>query len=117
MTDVSYGAVRAYVAKRLPEIAVEHGRGEPGAFVPQTHLPGREAEVDFAEITVRLRGELVTCHLFALRMSYSARPFIARLLLAVRKHSSRATFTRSKPSAGCPPERSATTTSKLPSPR
>jgi hypothetical protein len=42
-------------------------------FVPQTHLPGREAEVDFGEISVRLRGQLVTCHLFSLRMSYSGK--------------------------------------------
>jgi hypothetical protein len=31
--------VRAYVAKRRPEIRAEHGRSEPGAFIPQTHLP------------------------------------------------------------------------------
>lgn len=61
MDDVSYPVVRAYVAKRRPEISVECGRGVPGAFVPQTHLPGREAEVDFGEIGVRLRGQLVTC--------------------------------------------------------
>ena len=42
-------------------------------FVPQTHLPGREAEVDFGEIGVQLRGQLVTCHLFSLRMSYSGK--------------------------------------------
>jgi hypothetical protein len=42
-------------------------------FVPQTDLPGREAEVDFGEISVRLRGELVTCHLFSLRMSHSGK--------------------------------------------
>lgn len=73
MDDVSYPVVRAYVAKRRPEISVECGRGVPGAFVPQTHLPGREAEVDFGEIGVRLRGQLVTCHLFSLRMSYSGK--------------------------------------------
>lgn len=58
MTDVSYPVVRAYVAKRRPEISVERGRAQPSAFVPQTHLPGREAEVDFGEISVRLRGPL-----------------------------------------------------------
>lgn len=65
--------VRAYVAKRRPDISVECGRGAPGVFVPQTHLPGREAEVDFGEISVRLHGQLVTCHLFSLRMSYSGK--------------------------------------------
>lgn len=73
MDDVSYPVVRAYVAKRRPEISIECGRGAPGVFVPQTHLPGREAEVDFGEIGVRLRGQLTTCHLFSLRMSYSGK--------------------------------------------
>ena len=73
MTDISYPVVRAYVVKRKPEIRVEQGRGDPGGFVPQTHLPGREAEVDFGEVAIRLRGELVTVHLFSLRMSYSGK--------------------------------------------
>lgn len=73
MDDVSYPVVRAYVATRRPEISIECGRGAPGVFVPQTHLPGREAEVDFGEIGVRLRGQLTTCHLFSLRMSYSGK--------------------------------------------
>jgi hypothetical protein len=42
----------------------ERGRGAPDVFVPQTHLPGREGAVDFGEIAVRPRGELVTCRLF-----------------------------------------------------
>jgi transposase len=70
---ISYGIVRAYVATRRPEIRVEHGRGPVDAFVPQTHLPGREAEVDFGEVAIRLRGELVTCYLFCLRLSYSGK--------------------------------------------
>lgn len=73
MSGTSYDTVRAYVAKRRPEVRAEHGRGAPDVFVPQTHLPGREGEVDFGEIAVRLRGELVTCHLFALYMSYSGK--------------------------------------------
>jgi transposase len=44
MGDVSYDTVRAYVARRRPEVRAEHGRGAPDVFVPQTHLPGREAE-------------------------------------------------------------------------
>lgn len=73
LTSVSYDTVRAYVRQRRPQMQAEHGRGEADVFVPQTHLPGREGEVDFGEITVRLRGELVTCHLFSLRMSYSGK--------------------------------------------
>ena len=43
------------------------------AFVPQTHKPGAEAEVDLGDVTVRLAGELVTCYLFAFRLSYSGK--------------------------------------------
>ncbi len=71
--DITYGMVCAYVAKRRPEIRVEQGRAPVDAFVPQTHLPGREAEVDFGEVAIRLRGELVTCYLFCFRLSYSGR--------------------------------------------
>jgi transposase len=70
---VSYGMVRGYVATRRREVRVEAGHEPANAFVPQEHLPGREAEVDFGEVTVRLRGELVTCTLFCLRLSYSGK--------------------------------------------
>ncbi len=70
---VSYWIVREYVATRRREIRVEVG-GEPAnAFIPQKHLPGREAEVDFGDVAIRLRGELVTCALFSLRLSYSGK--------------------------------------------
>jgi hypothetical protein len=42
-------------------------------FFPQTHRPGAEAEVDFGEVAVNLRGELVTCMLFAFRLSFSGK--------------------------------------------
>ncbi|RPK53950.1 Integrase core domain protein [Streptomyces sp. ADI95-17] len=71
--DVSYGVVRYYVASRKPEILVESGKAPLEAFVPQTHLPGHEAEVDFGDVTVRLAGELVTCYLFSFRLSYSGK--------------------------------------------
>jgi transposase len=71
--EVSYGMVGAYVAGRRPEIRVEAGRGAPAAFVPQSHRPGAEAEVDFGDVTVRLRGEQVTCSLFSFRLSYSGK--------------------------------------------
>lgn len=58
---VSYGMVRDYVATRRREIRIESGREPVNTFIPQTHLPGREGEVDFGEVIVRLRGELVTC--------------------------------------------------------
>lgn len=43
------------------------------AFVPQTHLPGGEAEVDFGDVWVELAGELTKCFLFTLRLSYSGK--------------------------------------------
>ena len=73
MTGVSYATVGRYVTSRRPQIRAEHGRGEPGAFVPQTHHPGREAEVDFGDAAIYLAGELVTVHVFSFRMSYSGK--------------------------------------------
>ncbi|WP_433365087.1 IS21 family transposase [Actinoplanes sp. CA-142083] len=70
---VSYWMVREYVATRRREICVEVGREPANAFIPQEHLPGREAEVDFGDVAIRLRGELVTCALFSLRLSYSGK--------------------------------------------
>lgn len=73
MTDVSYQVIRAYVAVRKPEIRAELGREPVAVFVPQSHRPGLEAEVDFGEVAVRLRGKLVTCSLFSLRLSFSGK--------------------------------------------
>ncbi|MEU1375970.1 hypothetical protein ABZ442_20270 [Streptomyces triculaminicus] len=66
--DVSYGVVRYCIASRKPEILVDSGKAPLEAFVPQTHLAGHEAEVDFGDVTVRLAGELVTCCLFSFRL-------------------------------------------------
>ncbi|MEU9272738.1 IS21 family transposase [Streptomyces sp. NPDC048251] len=71
--EISYQMVRGYVADRREEIRLQAGRGVVEAFVPQTHKPGAEAEVDFGDVTVRLGGEVVTCYLFAFRMSYSGK--------------------------------------------
>lgn len=73
MVDVSYQVVRAYIAVRKPQIRVESGREPVAVFVPQSHRPGMEAEVDFGEVAVRLRGTLVTCFLFSLRLSFSGK--------------------------------------------
>ncbi len=71
--DLSYSAVRDYVSRRRPEVAAEAGRRVEMAFVPQTHLPGGEAEVDFGDVWVELAGELTKCFLFTLRLSYSGK--------------------------------------------
>jgi transposase len=72
-SDVSYWMVREYVATRRGEIRIEAGREPVSTFIPQEHQPGREAEVDFGEVVIRLHGELVTCALFCLRLSYSGK--------------------------------------------
>ncbi len=73
--QASYSTVVDYVAWRRPEIQAEEraGRRAKDAMVPQLHAPGAEAEVDFAEVWVRLAGEAVKCHLFTLRLSYSGK--------------------------------------------
>jgi transposase len=73
MADVSYPVLRAYVAERRPQIRAEAGRGPAEVFVPQSHKPGAEAEVDFGEVMVQLAGEQVSCFLFCLRMSFSGK--------------------------------------------
>jgi len=73
MTEVSYQVVRTYVASRKPEIRAAAGRGPVEVFIPQSHRPGHEAEVDFGEVAVRLRGAMVTCILFSLRLSFSGK--------------------------------------------
>ncbi|WP_232234415.1 hypothetical protein [Actinoplanes sp. N902-109] len=73
MADIFYQVVRTYVADRKPTIRSEAGRGPVKVFFPQTHRPGAEAEVDFGEVAINLRGESVTCMLFAFRMSFSGK--------------------------------------------
>jgi transposase len=73
MEDVSYPVVRAYVAERKPQVRAEAGRGPAEVFVPQSHRPGDEAEVDFGEVVVRLAGADVGCFLFCLRLSFSGK--------------------------------------------
>jgi transposase len=73
MADVSYPVVRAYVAERRPLVRAEAGRGPAEVFIPQTHRPGDEAEVDFGDVVVRLAGEDVRCFLFCLRLSFSGK--------------------------------------------
>ena len=70
--DVSYAAVRDYVARRRREIVIEAGR-IPEVFVPQLHAPGAEAEVDFGEVWVILAGVKTKCHMFTFRLSHSGK--------------------------------------------
>ncbi len=73
LSDLSYSGVRDYVAKRRPEITAAAGKAVEEAFVPQTHEPGAEAEVDFADLWIDLAGVRTKCFLFTLRLSFSGK--------------------------------------------
>jgi len=73
MEGVSYSTVCDYVAWRRPQLREEAGRGPAEVFVPQSHQPGQDAEVDFGEVWVRLAGVSTKCFLFVFRMSYSGK--------------------------------------------
>jgi transposase len=67
---VAERTVREYVAARRREL------GEPGeVFVPQVHLAGAEAEVDWGEAQVVIAGEPTMVQLFYLRACFSGAAF------------------------------------------
>jgi transposase len=70
---LSYSTVRDHVRNRRPQIAAEAGKALEVGFVPQTHLPGAEAEVDFHDLWVVLAGVKVKTALFTMRLSFSGR--------------------------------------------
>lgn len=70
---ISYPMVRAYVAGRKPEIWVEAGRGPPRVFIPQSHQPGQDAEVDFGDVYIDLAGVRTLCYMFVFRLSFSGK--------------------------------------------
>gem|GEM_PF-6786164 len=63
--------VSRYVKRRR----VELGLDEVEVFVPQEHLLGREAEVDFGEFFSVLGGVEAKLHMFAMRLSASGKAF------------------------------------------
>jgi transposase len=71
--DLSYSTVRDYVGRRRAEIWIEAGRALSEGFVPQTHEPAAEGEVDFADLWIVLRGIKTRVSLFTLRLSYSGK--------------------------------------------
>jgi transposase len=71
--EISYSTVRDYVAKRRRQILAEAGRALEAGCVPQTHRPAAEAEVDFHDLWVLLRGVRTKTALFTMRLSCSAR--------------------------------------------
>jgi transposase len=63
--------VSRYVARRRAELGLDH----IDVAVPQAHLPGAEAEVDFGEFHAVIAGVLTKLWLFVLRLSCSGRAF------------------------------------------
>ena len=70
---ISYSSVRDYVAKRRLEILAEAGQPLESGCVPQTYAPAAEAEVDFHDLWVVLRGVKTKTALFTMRLSFSGR--------------------------------------------
>lgn len=71
--DISYSMVRVYVKDRRKEVRRQAGVGPDAMFVPQTHRPGAEAEVDFGDVHVMLAGKMIKVYLFSMRLSYSGK--------------------------------------------
>ncbi|WP_165069019.1 IS21 family transposase [Marisediminicola senii] len=72
-TELSYSTVRDYVRVRRAEIEIAAGRRRVDAFIPQSHAPGAEAEVDFGDVWVVLAGVKTKCHMFVFRLSHSGK--------------------------------------------
>jgi transposase len=63
--------VSRYVARRR----VELGLATREVAIPQTHLAGAEAEVDFGEFYATIAGLVVKCWMFVMRLSHSGKAF------------------------------------------
>jgi transposase len=63
--------VSRYVSRRRRELGLD----DIEVAIPQTHLPGAEAEVDFGEFHTLLDGVDVTVWMFVMRLSHSGRAF------------------------------------------
>ena len=63
--------VSRYVARRRIELGVV----EREVWIPQTHLAGAEAEVDFGEFYAVVDGENLKCWMFVMRLSHSGKAF------------------------------------------
>ena len=63
--------VSRYVARRRVELGLDRVE----VAVPQTHLPGAEAEVDFGEFYATVAGVWVKLWMFVMRLSHSGKAF------------------------------------------
>lgn len=66
---VAESSVRHLVARLRREIGADRG----DVVVPQTHLPGVEAEVDFGEFAAVIAGVMMKLFMFCLRLSHSGK--------------------------------------------
>jgi transposase len=69
--SVAEVTVSRYVARRRAELGLDHIE----VTVPQAHLPGAEAEVDFGEFHAMIAGTLLKLWMFVMRLSCSGRAF------------------------------------------
>jgi transposase len=69
--SVAEVTVSRYVARRRAELGLD----KTEVTVPQAHLPGAEAEVDFGEFHAVVAGVLVKLWMFVMRLSCSGRAF------------------------------------------
>jgi transposase len=63
--------VSRYVARRRVELGLDRVE----VTVPQAHVPGTEAEVDFGEFHASIAGMLLKVWMFVMRLSFSGRAF------------------------------------------
>ncbi|MDQ2875515.1 MAG: IS21 family transposase, partial [Actinomycetota bacterium] len=63
--------VSRHVARRRAELGLDRVE----VAVPQAHLPGAEAEVDFGEFQASIGGTMLKLWLFVMRLSHSGRAF------------------------------------------
>lgn len=63
--------VSRHVARRRVELGLETRE----VSIPQTHLAGAEAEVDFGEFYATIAGLVVKCWMFVTRLSHSGKAF------------------------------------------
>ena len=66
---VAESTIRALVH----DLKIEIGADRSLVAVPQTHLPGRDAEVDFGDFMAVIDGERLQLHMFVMRLSNSGR--------------------------------------------
>jgi transposase len=72
---VGESTCRTTVAKLRAEVAGEQKSFARIVFVPQTRLPGAEAEVDWGKFTAVIGGVSVTLSLFSMWLGFSSRAF------------------------------------------